>query len=368
MAMRHNVKLDTNHLFDAVSVSYKQDTVHEGAKLRNRLLKPSIVLPMGRKQVSVCHLKLLIKNVPKIVHCLVLKDICPVDRQNYGSVEKIMKKKVLDALAVHVIDSEATVMYLRLCEKVTSAFTQLDITPLERVTRIWYALFSFRIWRKWLKKNKYSVTENFITLNAYACMEINVHGLIHIMQKLRDDGDDGQFLPILFDSQKCEQTFRQLRSMTTLNRTKVNFTLLELTHMISRIDLMNDIVYCKLKDTGIKFPRITQKIKKVPVFSLPTDEDMKNAINLAKHSALNDAKQFEMMVNEKEISYCDLPPVDVNHADSLDSTDAFVNDDEYEEDHGMDVYNFDENENLSDLMDNLYIGENPDGENNRAIV
>lgn len=36
---------------------YVQDTIHIGTKLRNRLLKQSVILPMGNYQVSVSHLK-----------------------------------------------------------------------------------------------------------------------------------------------------------------------------------------------------------------------------------------------------------------------------------------------------------------------
>lgn len=366
MAMRYRVKFDTEVLFAATtnSITYTQDTVHLGAKLRNRLLKPSIVLPFGNKQVTVAHLKILIKTVPKNVHGLIYKDICPLDRQNYLSVEKIMKKRVLDALTNHVIDSEATVIYLKLCGKVTSSFRELNIEPLERINRIWYALFFYRIWRQWIKKNKYSVTENFITLNAYSCIEINAYGLVQIMRKFRDDCNDDLFLPMLFDSQQCEQTFRQLRTMTTLNWTKVNFTILELTHMISRIDLQNDITYFKLKDSGITFPRIKNRIDKMPLVCLPTDEEIKNTIKLAKQSALDDAKQFGISLRENEISECDLPPVKTNFIDSTDTED-FGDDDDFDENIEMDIYNFNEHEDLSDMMSDLNI---VDGDDSRFTV
>lgn len=52
--------------------SYTQDTIHTVLKLRNRLLKASILMPMGYKQVTVTHLKLLINNTSKDIHGLVL--------------------------------------------------------------------------------------------------------------------------------------------------------------------------------------------------------------------------------------------------------------------------------------------------------
>lgn len=119
-------------------------------------------------------------------------------------------------------------------------------------------------------------------MNAYACVEINAHGIIQIMRKFRDNGDDNLFLSALFESQPCEQTFRQLRSMTTLNWTKVNFTVLELTHMASRIDLQNDIIYSRMKNSGIVFPRIENRTEKMPHFALPSDEEILTCIQSAK--------------------------------------------------------------------------------------
>lgn len=72
------------------AVCYVQDTTHIGTKLRNRMLKASILLPFGNKIISVSHLKILIDNVPKHQHGLVYKDISPEDRQNFSSLEKVM--------------------------------------------------------------------------------------------------------------------------------------------------------------------------------------------------------------------------------------------------------------------------------------
>lgn len=45
-----------------------QDTTHIGTKLRNFLLKASVLLPFGNKAISSSHLKLLIEKVPKDIH------------------------------------------------------------------------------------------------------------------------------------------------------------------------------------------------------------------------------------------------------------------------------------------------------------
>lgn len=131
---------------------YAQDHIHNGTKARNRILKPGIVLPMGKKIVSVSHLRVLINRVPKEIHGLVLGDICPDDRQNFGSLEKIAQPRVLKALAESVIDSEATIMYLTICREIYSAFIDVKLEPLERVYNIFHATYFLRAWRTWIQR------------------------------------------------------------------------------------------------------------------------------------------------------------------------------------------------------------------------
>lgn len=299
-------------------ISYVQDTIHIGTKLRNLLLKSSAILPMGNKQVSVSHLKILINTVPKDVHGLVLKDICPDDRQNFGSLLKVMEPRVLDALSKFVPDCEATVAYLRLCKQVTSSFIDFDLSPLERIHRMWHAVYFLRIWRKFIVKSKvgkkqssgYTLTNNFITANAYACIEINAQSLLNLIRKFRNEKADSECLLTIFNSQTCEKTFRQLRSMTTINWTKINFSILELTHLIGRVELLNDITHFKLKNIGIEFPRVNQDSVKQKIFALPSDEDLQKCMKEAQSQALNDALKFGMHIEAKDIQTCELSEVD----------------------------------------------------------
>lgn len=113
-----------------------QDTIHIGTKLRNRLLKPSVMLPMGNTLVSVAHIKLLLNSVSKEIHGLVLTDICPLDRQNYGSLEKVIRPRVLESMEKYIVNSDATIQYLRICEQITSCFLNNELKPIERVYKI----------------------------------------------------------------------------------------------------------------------------------------------------------------------------------------------------------------------------------------
>lgn len=129
-----------------------QDIIHLIAKMRNRLLKAGILLPMGSKIVSVSHMKILVNKYSKDKHGLVIGDICPDDRQNYRSVQKIIDPKVLKALSDLIIDSEATIMYLNIFSEVNTAFYDPNLYPLERIYRIFHVMYFLRSWKVWIKR------------------------------------------------------------------------------------------------------------------------------------------------------------------------------------------------------------------------
>lgn len=97
-----------------ICIKSTQDHMHIGSKIRNRLLKPDIILPMGTHKVSIDHLKNLINNTQKSVHGLTFSDVFPLDRMNYGSFDKIVQERVLNALEHQVPNSKATIQYLRM--------------------------------------------------------------------------------------------------------------------------------------------------------------------------------------------------------------------------------------------------------------
>lgn len=301
---KFNAFIDSYEHFNAVDIIFTQDHPHVGTKLRNRLLKPSISLPFGTKPISVTHLKILIEAAPKDVHNLVSSDIAPDDRQNFGSLQKIMKTNVLNALKRYVIGSDATIIYLKICNDVTSSFLDVDLLPIDRVSRIWNAIFLLRIWRDFIEKSDvYNIDDNFITENAYTCIELNGLALIKLIVSMRNTPE--LFLPSIFDSQMCEKTFRQLRSMGTQNFTKINFTMAELLHMVSRIDIQNDIAYFRLANKA-EFPRITKNEGPRKIHSMPSNAEIAAAIGKALSDAVNCAAQFGMNCDEDRLHTCQL--------------------------------------------------------------
>lgn len=286
-----------------------QDPTHIGTKLRNKLLQPSVLLPMGNRQVSISHLKILIDKFPKSHHGLVLNDICPDDRQNFESINKVMSPHVTQYLKDNVPESEATALYLTLCRHVTSAFMDPKISPLDRVYRIWFAILYFRIWRDWILKiergsKEYTLTDNFITSNAYECIELNGHALIQLMIKFRNEGKAEQFIPVLFSSQPCESTFRQFRSMTSIYWTRINASLRDMFHIVGRIELQNYITHYKIPE--VLFPRTKKKLPKMNSYELPTNENIFDQMNVARDDAINMAKRFGIYSSNEDDLTCQL--------------------------------------------------------------
>lgn len=193
---------------DEQCLSVIQDPTHLAGKMRNRTQIPSVAMPMGQKQVSVGHLKMLIDSVSKDIHGLVRSDILPDDKQNFRSFEKITESRVLNALNQYVPDSEATIIYLKLSSQMSSAFMDPHLKPLERILKLWHAVYFLRIWRKWILAQEacddlpqLSLDKNFISDNAFTCAELNAYGLLHIITKFRSANMQELFLPTLFQSQ-----------------------------------------------------------------------------------------------------------------------------------------------------------------------
>lgn len=319
-SMRAKVKFNLNELTEQSlnnffinfeNVVYIQDTIHVATKLRNRLLKHSIMLPIGERQISVAHIKILLSLVDKGVHGLVLSDICPEDRQNFQSYEKITQPRVLAALEKYVFGSEGTVMYLKICEQITSSFLNLDLRPIERVYRIWNSVYFLRAWRKWLLRSKYKIIDHFISANAYSCIELNAHGLIYALHLLRNSNRNNMFLPHLMASQPCEHLFRHMRSMGTANYTKINFSLYELFHMISRVELTNEIIHTRVNtegtSKGIFFPR-SEKVLETDqkLIELPSNQEIIEAMKNAQSEALKYAVSLGIKMKAADVISCEL--------------------------------------------------------------
>lgn len=338
-----------------IECNFVQDPTHLGVKLRNRNLRPTGVLPMGTKQVSAAHLKILLRDVPKNVHGLTRFDISPDDRQNFNSLKRCMTLRVRNALTQFVPGSEGTSFYLLLCEEITSSFMSKDMIPLERIDKLFHAIYFLRILRRWILSSGYNLKSHFISRNAYVCAEINGANLLSLMKRFHSEPEKLQLS--LFDSQACESEFRQFRSMGSMNFTRINFTLLELLYMIRRIECQSDILYNKLAGLDIELPKLKPKAasERNQIYPLPSDEEIQDCLDRAKRHAISDAAKFGMHVDPRAIETWELPNTNVI-IDDVDDDDEFSHDEFSDEEDN--IYSDLEDGSCADIVpDDAEMGE-----------
>lgn len=76
-----------------------QDIIHEGAKLRTRLLKRQKWLVIGEKVASPTFFDVLLQTVGKDAHLLKEGDLNLHDKMNYGAVERLCRPNLRLLLA-----------------------------------------------------------------------------------------------------------------------------------------------------------------------------------------------------------------------------------------------------------------------------
>ncbi|KAK3924479.1 Peptide methionine sulfoxide reductase MsrB [Frankliniella fusca] len=196
-----------------------RDFVHILVKLKSRLLKLSIILPIGPNTLaSKGHLTEATLRFTKDEHGISPSFLDNRNKMNFRSADMMCSKKATGFLISSGIDNcEGTVVYLQLMRSVYMSFADPSLPPLQRVEMLWEELFFLRFWREWIVNTNgdYILSRNFITLNAYMCIELNAHALIQLIVILRDAEECHLFMPWLFSSQPCESLFRLLRSLSS---------------------------------------------------------------------------------------------------------------------------------------------------------
>lgn len=115
------------------NISYVQDIVHLGVKLKARLLTYSQVLPMGSFSALSSHLIMLQTSFRKEQHNLHLKNLSHQDRQNFEAVLRITNPNVM-ALLDEYPDTKATKYYLQVIKSILDSYLNKDLDPISRIT------------------------------------------------------------------------------------------------------------------------------------------------------------------------------------------------------------------------------------------
>ena len=183
------------------------------------------------------------------------------DRQNYEAVLHITSPPAFSILE-KIPDAKGTIQYLEILRYFIDGFLDKSLTVQARIKKVWYVVFFLRFWHHWISSQKpqYCTRNNFITSNAYSCIELNAHALIILICILRDNNtiQDGglHFLLWLLGSQPCEKAFRAVRSMTSTFSIIINFSLLDLLNRLHRLYIQLQLK-AQSEQTGIEYPRFS---------------------------------------------------------------------------------------------------------------
>jgi hypothetical protein len=324
------------------SIAYIQDIVHIAVKMKSRLIKPSIVLPLGTYLAGVHHLRLIQQTFGKDQHGLRERDINHKDKQNYDAVLHITSESVMSLLK-KIPDAKGTHAYLDVLRSVIDSFLDKKLDKLTRIKKAWYGVFFARYWRQWLLlKPDYCLGNNFLTPNAYMCIELNAHSLITFLLTVRDTlpSNNGCFVPWMLGSQSCEKIFRAARSMSSTFSTIINFGLLGLLRRLHRLHIQT-CNEAQSDETGIKFPKVeAHKKKDGHAASMPTlsecvsNKDIARKVEEGKEMAKMRMVELGMAELLRESKCWENPPApvlpgpDENKSEKEDEDEEEVNSDE----------------------------------------
>ena len=292
-----------------------QDVVHLLAKLRTRLLTPSNVIVMGPDRFACRgHLHQVLQNFSKTSHGLSLQVLENKDKQNYKSIETLLKEDVVNALNdledTQVIDTKATVTYLWLMRNIRDTFFDRGINSLQRLSLMWKTIFFMRIWRKWLFMNNHSASDHFVTQNVYICTELNAHMLFNLVYNVIKGKFPADALRIWKSgSQGCEQVFRLLRSMTPTFSVVVNFSM---KGVLERVHKLNFLASVEASDE-IVFPRAQRRLLQLKeetdeTLEIPSLHEVIECIRASKDEAVARAKDIGMELpsyNDQDLLFLD---------------------------------------------------------------
>ncbi len=244
-------------LLKPTPIAFVQDTVYIAVKLKSRLLKPSVMLVMGKYVAGGHHIRMIQHIFGKDQHGLTERDVNHKDKQNFDAVLHIIRAS---HLLENISDAAGTKLYIKIIECVVEAYLNKSLDPIQRIEKMWFAVLFLRYWRQWLLLHpNYTLANNFITNNAFRCVEFNAHALLTFLLTARSRNID-IFYPWALGSQTCERTFRAARSLTSTFSTITNFSMLSLLRRFHRIEIQFNLQSEMSEE--IVFPRCRQNSQK----------------------------------------------------------------------------------------------------------
>lgn len=252
-----------------------QDMDHMSNKGKNRCFKESEPLVMGKYIISIAILERLIQEADFNDHKLTVSDLTNTDKMSARLAHKLTSEIVEKALEkMSLSDTRGICLYFKCLRYQYEAFTVPELTPIERLYKMAFATFVFRIWRKRVPNKR-----SFVSHNLYCCFEINFHNLIILIINLRNGKMDEYFMSFLINSQHCESFFRCMRSWAGSQSTRIDGTVFDCLSITREISCTQES-QLYMSQHGYVMPKEGKydKIKNIPQTSLPSDNEINTCL------------------------------------------------------------------------------------------
>lgn len=178
----------------------------------------------------------------------------------------------------------------------------------------------------------------------------------------RQQGTPELFCPWLFSSQECEAFFRAARSLTSTYSTIINFSLLDLTYRIQRIQFQTQVIH-QLGNDFI-FPRKEKEMTQASQMSmtlkdssLPTNEEIYKEVSRCRHKEIQRAIDLGIVLKDFDNIPCSISLTTTlskntrkykkRDKNKLNESEEYSNDNEDEDDEEENVC---DNDNDSDTL------------------
>ena len=278
-----------------------QDYLHMLQKIRWRAFDQACDLSFNNFPINSSFLKILLcdDTVSRETFGLTHGDVENKDKSNDKMNCKVTLKlcswKLIEGLRM-VQGSDGLQQYLRLMTMLHEAYIldESKITLEMRLFNIIYVVSFCRRWKSFVIKSK-GKAANFLTPNAWACIEVNLVFFVRLL--LSGYGD----MVYLCNSQPCEETFRTMRSFGTWGFTQINFSMSVALNLLSKVNLLLDVTNT-LSMENFKFAEkfACQSLPKDSSFVLHflPDHQINEIIAQAIDCARTDALKFGMNTPE----------------------------------------------------------------------
>ena len=277
---------------------HDQDYIHNGKKLVNPLFSGRRELVLGNEYISFGHVRMVYHTFKVDDHKLKCEDIERMDRQNWGSAQRIASRHVQRCLkelrstpSGKLERTLATETYLMIVADYIDIFMSRSLSLWERVRNASRVHHFFTLWLCWVQKQSHTnVNINFISREAYQDVRISCHFAVLLMRLFRDQYSNLPCVLHLTGSDVCENFFSKVGGMVGMERAY------DFTDLLHAVGTLNRVVEEESNSQGLHFNKSHKKQENI--WNKLHQETIQNTDILSQYDSIStDAKIVEALKN-----------------------------------------------------------------------